>query len=103
MITGLIRQNRKTDMATIRSRLERCVGRRVSVYCGPPDRNSFQPSICVCGNLERNRHDADSFRVLVRDGIYAYFTTANVLRVIDGTACGHRFRDGSTAVIRVSV
>jgi hypothetical protein len=58
--------------------LERFVGLKVAVYAGKGPRNSFETQISIEGKLQQHPKARDSFRVVVNDGIYAYFRANEV-------------------------
>lgn len=84
----------------IQSLLESLKNKRVSVYCGPQARNSFENSISVNGELEQHEQHPDRWRIVVTEGIYTYFKTEIVVSVLQHP---NRFEDGAKAVIRITV
>jgi hypothetical protein len=75
-------------------------GEQVSVYCGDADRSTFNASISITGKLEQK--GVNNFRVLVNEGTYTYFTDDDVERIVKRPD-GDKFKDGSVAVIRITI
>ena len=89
-----------------RQELERFVGLKVAVYAGKGPRNSFETQISIEGKLEQHPTNRDSFRVVVNDGIYAYFKANEVSNEIAIAALfgkpNHETRSGCKAVLCIT-
>jgi hypothetical protein len=72
---------------------------RASVWTGKGERKDFDTAISVSGVLE-SRLGHSEFRVLLSEGTYTYFKPEDV--VVIGVRY-NGFRDGSTAVIRLTM
>lgn len=80
--------------------LEGLVNQTVSVWAGVSEaRKDFDTAICVNGKLEQHGAQREKFRVVVTDGTYTYFTTSDVVRVINHPLT---FKDGSRAVVKIA-
>jgi len=97
---GYALTEKQDSQASIYQMLVSLTEKTVLVWTGieQEDRTSFEPSICVSGTLEQHETDYQRFRVLVNNGTYCYFKTANVsLILVKSTG----FKDQESAVIRI--
>lgn len=53
------------------------------------NRNGFHPQICVCGELEHHP-DQGTYRVLMNDSAYTYFSIDDVVAISESSETGTR-------------
>ena len=77
------------DQSDINTKLSAYVGKVVCVYHSVLgiQRNQFCTQVCVEGNLEKHP-EKDQYRIIVSDDTYAYFSSVDVLSIIDNDTKG---------------